>query len=1072
MFLLRVVFLIKYTTNPNINIMYKTLRATMLCVVLLASLFPALAQNSANRQISGTVSDEKGITLPGAVVSVKGAKTAVSTSSDGKYVISVPTGSATTLIFSFIGLTKQEVVVGDRNTINIVLKSATTDLSDVVVIGYGSQKRGDVNGAISSVKAADIANVPQVSIDQMLQGKASGVTITQNSGAPGSSTSVRVRGVTSLSLSNEPLYVIDGVPISGDATNQATSGRTVGLSPNNGESAVSPLSAINPSDIESIDVLKDASATAIYGSRASNGVIIITTKRGKNGSARVTYDGYGAISQQGKFLDVMNLQQYAVLQNALADVTGVQRRAEFATPALLGKGTDWQDEIFRNAAMQNHQLGISGGKDGLDYYLSGGYLKQDGTILGSNYKRYTFRSNINSQVKPWLKVGLSLFGSRSNENQGLSNNTGVVYNALLSAPDQAVRNPDGSFAGPIPNSNQQGGQINPVAQSLDITNVLNRSNVNGAFYGEIKFSKDLTLRSEVNGDFNYSAARVFTPTYQYGIFGNQTARLQEYNSNTTYWGWKEYLTYAHTFGKHNLTALLGYEVNEQSWGGTDASIQKFLSNDLQTLGLGDLKTAIIGEYKDSQALESYFARGIYTYNNKYSLTATIRSDRSSKFVEGKQTGYFPAFAVSWRLSDESFMAGLKGIADNIKFRLGYGEVGNQNLPNYQYGSALTPVVTGLGTGFGVDKVANPNLTWESAIQTNAGIDFSLAKGRIDASFDYFNKTSKDFLFQKPLPAYLVGQTAAYSGTGVISPPYINGGKVSNKGFDFTLSSKNLIGNFKWNTTVILSKYTNKVLSLADGVPFIDGKINVSFLQMTVTRTQVGGSIGEFYGYKVKDIFRTDQQLRNAPVQFARPIANNSAGTWLGDIQFEDLNGDGKIDELDQTSLGNPNPKFTYGITNNFSFKSFDLSIFLNGSYGAKIYNALNYQLQGLSGQYQNQLASAIDFWSPTNTGANIPAPRGGDNPNLKSSDRFVESGSFLRVQNINLAYNIPQEIIRKAKLNRLKVFASVQNLYVFTKYKGLDPEVGNQNYNVFLTNVDSGRYPIPRTFTFGLNAEF
>ena len=242
--------------------------------------------------------------------------------------------------------------------------------------------------------------------------------------------------------------------------------------------------------------------------------------------------------------------------------------------------------------------------------------------------------------------------------------------------------------------------------------------------------------------------------------------------------------------------------------------------------------------------------------------------------------------------------------------------------------------------------------------------------------------------------------------------------------------------------------------------------------MTVTRTQVGGSIGEFYGYKVKDIFRTDQQLRNAPVQFARPIANNSAGTWLGDIQFEDLNGDGKIDELDQTSLGNPNPKFTYGITNNFSFKSFDLSIFLNGSYGAKIYNALNYQLQGLSGQYQNQLASAIDFWSPTNTGANIPAPRGGDNPNLKSSDRFVESGSFLRVQNINLAYNIPQEIIRKAKLNRLKVFASVQNLYVFTKYKGLDPEVGNQNYNVFLTNVDSGRYPIPRTFTFGLNAEF
>jgi len=1053
--------------------MSKTLRTAMLFVVFLASLFSASAQNTANRQITGTVSDEKGTTLPGASVSVKNTKTSVSTNSEGKYVISVPSGSSATLVFSFIGLVRQEIVLGQRSAVNIVLKSAANDLSDVVVIGYGNQKRGDVNGAISSVKAADIANVPQVSIDQMLQGRASGLTITQNSGAPGSSTSVRVRGVTSLSLSNEPLYVIDGVPISGDATNQSTSGRTVGLSANNGESAVSPLSAINPSDIESIDVLKDASATAIYGSRASNGVIIITTKRGKNGTARVTYDGYGAISQQGKFLDVMDLKQYAVLQNALADITGVQRRSDFADPSLLGNGTNWQDEVFRNAMMQNHQLGISGGKDGVDYYFSGGYLKQDGTILGSNYKRYTFRTNINSQVKPWLKVGMSVSGSRSNENQGLSNNTGVVYNALLSAPDQAVRNPDGSFAGPIPNSNQQGGQINPVAQSLDITNVLGRSNLNGAIYGDLKVLKDLTLRSELNGDFNYSAARVFVPTYQYGIYGNATARLQEYNANTNFWGWKEYLTYNHTFNKkHNLTALLGYEVNESTWGGTDASVQKFLSNNLQTLGLGDLKTAIIGEYKDSQSLESFFARGIYTYNSKYSITATIRSDKSSKFVQGKQTGYFPAFAASWRVSDEAFMSGVKDIADNIKLRVGYGEVGNQNLPNYQYGSALTPVVTGLGTGFAIDKVSNPNLTWESAVQTNVGIDFSLFKGRIDAAFDYFNKTSKDFLFQKPLPAYLVGQPAAYSGTGVISPPYINGGKVSNKGFDFTLNSKNLTGNFKWNTTVIFSKYKNKVLSLADGVPFIDGKINVSFLQMTVTRTKVGGSIGEFYGYKVKDIFRTDAQLRNAPVQFGRPVASNSAGTWLGDIQFEDVNGDGKIDELDQTSIGNPNPKFTYGITNNFSYKSFDLSIFLNGSYGAKIFNALNYQLAGLSGLYQNQLASAINFWTPTNSGSNIPAPRGGDNPNLKNSDRFVESGSYLRVQNVNLAYSLPTELIRKAKLNRLKVFASVQNLYVFTKYKGLDPEVGNQNYNVFLTNVDSGRYPTPRTYTFGINAEF
>lgn len=1052
--------------------MLKNLRTVFLSVLFCLLHHFVFAQNNQGKTVYGVVNDEKGITLPGASVAVKNSVVRTTTDADGKFRIVMPAGS-TTLVISYVGNATQEVVVGDRSTISVNLKSITNDLEEVVVIGYGTQKRGDVTGAISSVKAADIANIPQVSFDQLLQGKAAGLTITQNSGAPGSSTSVRIRGVTSLSLSNEPLYVIDGVPISGDATNQATSGRTSGLSPNNGESAVSPLSTINPNDIEDIQVLKDASATAIYGSRASNGVVLVTTKRGKNGTARLTYDGYGGIQQQGKFLKVMNLQQYATLQNTLADLSGVQRRSEFANPDLLGKGTVWQDEIFRTGQQQSHQLGISGGKDGLDYYMSGGYLKQEGTILGSDYKRYNFRANVNSQVKPWLKAGLSVGGSRSNENQGVTNNGGAVYNALLSAPDQAVRNPDGSFAGPLPDFNQTFGQINPVAQALDITNTLNRSNLNGALYGDVRFFKDLSLRSELNGDFNYSDALIFRPTYQYGSFGNPTASLQKYLANTTFWGWKEYLTYTHVFAqKHDVTGLLGYEVNQSAWGGIDPAIQNFLSNDLKTLNLGDIKTATLGEYKDSQALQSVFARAIYTYNNRYSLTATIRADQSSKFVPGKQTGYFPAFAASWKISEEAFMTDTKKTLDNLKLRIGYGEVGNQNIPNYQFGSALNPVATGLGTGFAVDKVANPNLTWETAVQTNIGVDFTLFK-RIDASFDYFNKTSKNFLFQRPLPAYLLGQSAAYSGTGVINPPFINGGKVTNKGFDITLNSRNFTGEkFKWNTTVIFSRYNNKVVSLAEGVPFINGNINVSFLQLPVTRTSVGTSIGEFYGYKVKDIFRADEQLRNAPVQFGRPVANNSGGTWLGDIQYQDLNGDGKIDVLDQTSIGNPNPKFTYGITNNFSYKSIDLSIFLNGSYGAKIINALNYQLKGLSGLYQNQSADVIDFWTPDNVNAQYPAPRGGDNPNLRNSDRFVESGSFLRVQNVNLGYNLPQKWIKNIALSRLKVYVSGQNLYVFTKYKGLDPEVGNQNYNVFLTNVDIGRYPIPRTITFGINAEF
>ncbi len=1054
------------------------MRKILRIALLFASFFVcarSMAQTGSTA-IRGTVSDEKGVTLPGVTVTVKDAQANAITDVNGNYTINVP-AAGKVLVFSFIGMQRQEVTIGARTVVNVTLTSSVTALTDVniVAIGYGTQRRQDVNGAISSVKASDIANIPQPSVDQLLQGKAAGLTITQNTGAPGSSTSVRVRGVTSLSGTNEPLYVIDGVAISGDARNQSTSGRSpLNNLVNNDQSAVSPLALLNPTDIESIDVLKDASATAIYGNRAANGVIIITTKRGKTGSARVGYDGYYGFQEQGKFLKMMNLQQYATLQNAIADVQGTQRRGEFANPELLGNGTNWQDEIFRTAPMQNHTVSISGGKEGVDYYISGGYLKQEGTILGNDFNRFNFRTNVNGQVKDWFKVGAVLSGNRSKQNVSIGDNNGVIYGALLSAPDQAVRNADGSFTGPLPEANQQGGQINPVARALDIYNNLVRSNFNGSLYGDLRFYKDLSLRSEINGDFNWSNNKIFQPSYAYGpLFVNPTAKLNVYNANSVFWSWKEYLNYNHTFGtKHAVTGLLGYEVLESTWGGIDAGVQNFLSNDLRTLNLGDAKTATNGEYQGSQSQESVFARGVYTYNNRYSITATIRRDRTSKFAENHQVGYFPSAAVSWRLSEEPFLAGIKKVADNIKLRAGYGAVGNQNVPNYLYGSALTPVTTGLGTGFTVDKVPNANLEWEKAVQVDVGVDFTLF-GRIDGSFDYYRKTSKDFLFQPGLPAFLLGQPAEYSGTGVIAPAYVNAGKLTNNGFEFTLNSRNIVGkDFRWNTTVIFSKYKNMVSSLANGVQFINRSVGVSFLNLPVTRTVVGGPVGQFYGYKVKDIFRTADQLRDAPIQFGRPVANNSGGTFLGDIQYEDLNGDNKIDEADQTFLGSGNPKFTYGITNTFNYKAVDFSFFLNGSYGAKIFNVLNYSIAGLSGPYQNQLASTANFWSPTNTTSNIPTPRGGDNPNLKNSDRFIESGSFLRVQNVSLGYTVPTQWLRKVKLNRLRVYASGQNLYVFTPYKGLDPEIGSVNQDAFLTGIDVGRYPSARTITFGINAEF
>ena len=1037
-------------------------------VILRRNAVEIKTMSAPQQTIRGKVLDNKGQPLTGVTVKIKGAVGGTLTDPNGNYTIVVSDGSAV-LVFSFIGFESQEITTGSQSIVNVVLLESIKTLENVVVIGYGTQKRGDINGAVSSISAREIQNVPQTSIDQILQGKAAGLTITQNSGAPGSSTSVHIRGITSLSGSNEPLYVIDGVPVSGDATNASTSHTSPLQSNNNDQTAVSPLALINPSDIESVDVLKDASAAAIYGSRASNGVIIITTKRGKNSSAKITYDGWVGFQQPAKYLKMMDLKQYANLQNSLGVIYGALR-PEFADPSLLGEGTDWQREIFRTAMMQSHQISVSGGKDGTNYYLSGGYLNQDGMVIGSGFDRYSFRSNINSQVKNWFNVGMTLSASRTNENVVLNDNNGIIYNALLNAPDIAVYNADGSYAGPT--ANQVGGTINPVAQALSITNNLIRNKINGNIYADIRFLKDLTLRSELGGDFNFTDNRLFNPTYAWGQFVNTTASLSELSTQNTFWDWKEYLTYSHTFNsKHSLTALLGHEVQEYTYRGVSAYRQKFFSNDIQTLNLGDAATARNDEFKGSGALESAYARGIYTYDGKYSITATIRTDKSSNFTPDNNTGYFPSFAASWRISDEPFMTKIKAVANNIKLRVGYGQVGNQDVGGYLYGSSLTPTTTGLGTGFFFNQIPNPNLTWQTSIQTDFGIDASFLSNRIDLTFDWYNKTSKNFLFQQPLPAYLIGDANYLGG---INPPTINGGNLKNSGFEFTIRSQNIAGkNFKWNSTLIFSHYTNKVVSLANNSGPLIGEVVNGFLHLPVTRTTVGSAIGEFYGYKVAGIFQTDAQLRNAPVQFGRPVEASQSGTWLGDVQYQDLNKDGKIDENDQTSIGNPNPKFTYGFTNNFSYKAFDLSVFLNGSYGAKILNVLNRTIGGMSSLYQNQLASVSNFWTPTNSGSNIPAPKGGtDNPNLAISDRYIESGSFLRIQNVSLGYNLPARLIQHISLSRLRIYSSVQNLYTFTPYKGYDPEIGSANQNVFLTNIDLGRYPIPRTITFGVNAEF
>ena len=1067
--------------------MRKILRMALLFVSLL--MCASIAARAQGTAIKGTVTDEKGTALPGVTVSVKGTQVKTNTDLNGKYSITVP-AAGKTLIFTFIGMETQEVAIGIETTINVSMKLTSTALTDVVVIGYGSQKRGDVNGAIASVSAKDIQDIPQPSIDQMLQGKAAGVTVTQNSGAPGASVTVNIRGIASFT-NTQPLYVIDGVAISGNA--QDNLALTSQASPSQQETSVSPLTALNPNDIESIDVLKDASATAIYGSRGANGVVIITTKKGKNGVGKINYDFWYGTQSQGKFLDVMNLQQYASYQNTLATEFGITPRVEFSNPSVLGPGTDWQKAIFSREPEQSHTLSFSGGKDGTDYYVSAGYLTQDGTVIGSDFNRYTVHATINSQVNDWFKAGTSFSASQSNTDIGLGNSYGIIYNALLQAPDAAVYNADGSFAGPVIENNTVYGGRNPVQQALNITNTLQRSNIQGNVHGDIKITRDLTLHSEIDGTFDWDAAKAFFPTYSYGATGyapafvNTQASLNEQNQSSTYWNWVEHLNYSHTFGgKHSITALLGHEVWESTYDAIQAGTAGFTSgNGIQTLGLGSPADASVNEYKGSTSMESFIGRVIYTYDDKYSITATDRSDRSSNFSPGStgsqyQIGNFPGVAVSWKLSQEKFMAGINQTISNLKLRIGYGTTGNSNIPQYAYGSAINALPGALGTAFAFANLPNPQLTWETAVQKNIGLDFSLLNSRIDASVDVYDKTSNHFLFQKPLPAFLVGGSAEYNGASVIGSPYVNAGNIDNKGIEFSITSHNIVSkNFRWNTNLVFSKYTNTVTSL-DGFPSLIGTVSTGFgPQIAATLTQAGGPIGEFYGYKTAGIISSQAQLiylaehpqnviGSAEIVSSNRTLNNAV--YLGDILYA---GNNNGAPNTQYALGNPNPDFTYSITNNFTYQDFDLSVFLVGSEGGKILNALDFQLLGGYQLYQNQLASEANFWTPSNTNTNVPTPRSGfGNNNLVMSDRFLESASYLRLQNVRLSYNLPQAWVRYVKLNSLKVYVSGQNLYVFTKYSGLDPEVGSLNHNPLLQNIDYGRYPNPRIVTFGLNAGF
>lgn len=1042
------------------------LRPMLLALIIMIGIMPAYSQT---KRLSGTVTTVTGEALPGVTVLVQGTTNGTITDLDGRFHIDAPDNG--TLVFSFMGYESQTHPINGRTTFNVSLSEETVGIDEIVVVGYGTMKRSDITGSVVSVGAEDLKKTVVTSADQALQGRAAGVQVTSNSGSPGGGISVSIRGVNSLN-GNEPLYVIDGVAIDGQT---------------NGNS--SALSTINPSDIVSMEVLKDASATAIYGSRASNGVVLITTKKGQAGKPTISYEGYYAIQQIPTKLETMNLREYAELYNERVDVLGWGEREEFADPSVLGEGTDWQSEIFRKAAMQSHQLSVSGGSDNTQYLISGGYYSQDGIAVGSDFERFSGRVNVDSKLKKWFSMGVQSYFASTNKNNTIDDGN-VIETALKQLPEMPAKNPDGSWG--YQEDNQLGTYYsNPLADALTRENYEKGLQMLLNAYTNITFCEGLMLRLEYGGTYNYNNSYYFQPELTLGNW-SQTSNGSRGVSNSKYWSFKQYMTYMKTFAdKHSINIMAGHEAQESGWENLYGSRTGYLFNNVHELNVGDAKSATNSNAKGESSIESYYGRLNYAYDERYLLTATIRADGSSTFGPDNRWGWFPSVALAWRFKKESFLKDVDWLS-NAKLRLGWGLVGNQNAGSYAYGATMASVATAYGTGFYPNNFANSKLKWEQTNSWNAGLDLTFFNNRIEFIFDTYLKKTDNLLMQAALPTYV---------SGVISSPWVNTGAMENKGFEFTLNTVNMNKKgFEWTTGITFSVNRNKVTSLYTESSGIQGNIN----GLTYTYTAIDNPVGQFYGYNVIGMFTTledfylkDKDGNNLldangnPQYVALPegkTVDEYTGIWYGDYIYEDINNDGVIDEKDRTYLGNPEPKFTFGVNNAFRYKGFDLNIFLTGTYGNEIFNYLAQQQSNPTDRWVT-LKSVHDFAKVglidpdgertldnmylINPGASTyRIDQAKSNDNSRMSSVYVEDGSYIRIKNIALGYTLPNRLVQKAKIENVRVYFNVQNLYTFTNYSGYDPEVGAYNQNVLLRGVDYARYPSQRIYTFGINLNF
>jgi TonB-dependent starch-binding outer membrane protein SusC len=1062
----------------------------------------SLVSAQQNLSVSGVVSDASdGSPMVGVTVIVKGTSTGTSTDINGKYSINAAQGS--TLVFSYIGMDKQELVARN-NVLNVKMTPNSKMLSEVVAIGYGTMRKSDLSGASVSIGTEKLKASVITNLDQALQGRAAGVTAVYTSGQPGSSVSIRVRGQSTINAKAEPLYVIDGVPVQIKGTSGADFG--LGDALGNGTiSTISPLSTINPADIVSMEILKDASATAIYGSQASNGVVLITTKRGQSGEAKFTYEGLYGIQRQAKRLSVMNLREFAEYSNDMASETaGRDTRDEFRDPSLLGNGTNWQDAVFQIAPMKSHTISAQGGNDIVKYFVSGSYLGQEGTIIGSNFERVSFRTNLDAQLKRWLKMGVNFNYANTNERLGLADSeAGIINIALLSTPDVPIYDMDGNYT----SVSREGvaARTNPIAMALDEDNLLERRSINGNIFFDVTFTKGLVLHTDFAMEDGGSNAERFLPVATYGSWSRTINSDTKQSNNNFYWQFKNYLTYTKDFGLHKMTAMLGQEMSESSYKYQQISNTNIPDNTIHNPSLGS-GTPTIQSGFGSSSMASGFARGTYNYADKYMATYTFRFDGSSNFGPKNRWAPFHAAAASWRMSNEDFMEGVEAIS-NLKLRLGWGQTGNQSIGSYRWGAAISTMETGLGTGYRQSGIANPYIKWETQEQWNVGVDLGLLDNRIELVVDAYDKVSRDMLMQMDLPSYMGTDGNSSS---ALAAPYGNYGSIDNKGLEISLTTHNFKGLFEWDTEAQISFNKNKLVALSGtSSTAIEG---VGQWFDVVSRSEVGQPLYNFYGYKVAGIYQDLEDIKNSPTPDFAPadgVSYSRTNTvFPGDIKYVDVSGpngvpDGKIDENDRTNIGSPMPKFTYGINNTLRYKNFDFTLFINGTYGNKVMNYSAINLSNMESLWNNQLSivndraklepidadksypctvgtNTIYNWYDdatnvrvSNSGTSVPrAIQNDPNDNTRISDRYIEDGSYLRIKNIALGYNFDSRTLKKLRLQSLRAYVNIQNLYTLTKYTGFDPEIGASTSSQNVYGLDNGRYPSPQIYSFGLNLSF